>query len=63
MGAGRVEAGDILHRVRRARPQGALEALPGHQEEPNLGAAAVLVAVAARVALVGPPGEWLRDIR
>ena len=62
MVAGRVEAGDILHQARRARPQGALEALLDHQEEPNLGAAVVLVAVAARVALVELPGEWLRNI-
>lgn len=58
---GRVEVGDT-HLARRVRPRVALEALLDHREEPNLGAAVVLVAVAVRVALVGPPGEWLRDI-
>ncbi len=54
---GRVEAGDMLRQARRVPPQGALEALPDHQEEPNLGAAVALAAVAARVALGGPPGD------
>lgn len=60
MAVDRVAVGDIHHLARRVHPQGALVALPDHQEEPNLGAA---VAVAARVALVEPPGEWHRNIR
>lgn len=56
---GRVEVGDIHHRALRVRLQGALVALLGRQEEPKLGA----VAAVARVALVGPPGKQLRNIR
>ena len=57
-----VAVGDIHHQARRVRPQGALVVLLDHREEPNLGAAVALVAVAAQVALVGPRGELLRDI-
>lgn len=58
---GRVEEGGILlHQARRVRPLGALVALLDHREGPNLGAA---VAAAAPAALVGAPGEWLRNIR
>lgn len=57
---GRVVADIHHHQARRVRPQGALVAPLGHQEEPNLGAA---VAVVARVALVGPPGKWVRNVR
>ena len=55
----RVGVGDIHHQARRVRPQEALVALLDHREEPNLGAAVVLV---AQVALVGPRGELLRDM-
>lgn len=51
---------DMRHRAHRVRPQEALAALLGRQEEPSLGAVGALV---ARVAHVGLRGEWLRSIR
>lgn len=56
---GRAEVDIHHHQARRVRLQGALEAL----QDPILGAAVALVAVAARVDLAGVPGEWLDSFR